>query len=302
MLDLLIIGGGPAGLAAALYGARAGLETTVLEMAFPGGQAATTTVIENYPGFPEGVEGPDIAEKMRQQAERFGAKFVYAAVQSLSLQGEVKRAQTDQGPYEARAIILAMGATPRTLGVPGEETLRGRGVSYCATCDGAFFRGREVAVVGGGDTACEDALFLAGLCSKVHLIHRRDSLRAVQVLQDKVLSHEKIQMHWNSRVAEVLGEKMVSGLRLQDGAELPVSGVFVAVGLTPQTALADGQLPLAGGYIRTDEAMDTGVPGVFAAGDLREKPLRQVITAVADGAVAAVSAQRYIQAGVIAQH
>lgn len=302
MLDLLIIGGGPAGMAAALYGARAGLSTTVLEMAFPGGQAATTTVIENYPGFPEGVEGPEIADKMREQAERFGAQFVYAAVQFLSLAGEIKRAVTDQGTYEARAVILAMGATPRTLGVPGEEALRGRGVSYCATCDGAFFKGREVAVVGGGDTACEDALFLAGLCSRVHLIHRRDSLRAVQVLQDKVLAHEKIQMHWNSQVAEVLGEKMVSGLRLQDGAELPVSGIFVAVGLTPQTGLVDGQLPLAGGYIRTDEAMDTGVPGVFAAGDLREKPLRQVITAVADGAIAAVSAQRYIQAGVIAQH
>ena len=300
MTDVIIIGGGPAGVSAALTAMHRGKTALIVSSPPEDSPLWKAEHIDNYPGLP-GVTGRELLQKLLLHAEGSGAKIMRGRVLSVLPMGGAFGVSVGSDFVQGRAVVIASGLS-RAKPYPGEAEFLGAGVSYCATCDGAFFRGREVAVVGGGDTACEDALFLAGLCSKVHLIHRRDSLRAVQVLQDKVLSHEKIQMHWNSRVAEVLGEKMVSGLRLQDGAELPVSGVFVAVGLTPQTALADGQLPLAGGYIRTDEAMDTGVPGVFAAGDLREKPLRQVITAVADGAVAAVSAQRYIQAGVIAQH
>jgi thioredoxin reductase (NADPH) len=298
--DLLIIGGGPAGLTAALYGARGGLDTVVLEMGAPGGQAGLTDRIENYPGFPEGINGMELAMKFAEQARRFGARIEMTTVQGVELNGEIKKAFTGSGEFTARAVIIASGAHPRPLGVPGEEEFRGRGVSYCATCDGAFFRDKKVAVVGGGDSAVEEALFLTRFASQVTIIHRRDALRATKVLQERARDNPKISFCWNTVVTRIKGEEKVGSLELKDvnsGAtrEEAFDGVFIFIGLEPNTGFLKGALTLdSQGYIVTRENLATSIPGVFAAGDVRAKDFRQVSTAVGDGAVAAMAAERYL--------
>ena len=296
IIDIAIIGGGPAGLAAGLYAARGGANVVLFEELFPGGQAAKTEQIDNYPGFPEGVEGTSLGMNLHQQAQRFGLVTQYLAVEQLKLQEEKKQIYTAEGIFEAKQVILAMGAQPRKLGVAREEELTGAGISYCATCDGAFFRGKPVAVVGGGDTAAVDALYLARFTPMVYLIHRRDSLRASKVLQERILQEPAIQLVWNSRVAELTGDSALAGIgveNVQDSSrrELAVAGLFVAVGILPRTALVKDQVRLAAdGSIATNVMMQTSIPGVYAVGDVRETPLRQVVTAVADGAVAATAA------------
>ncbi len=303
MIDIAIIGGGPAGLAAGLYAARGGAETVLFEEIFVGGQAANTVQIDNYPGFAEGIPGAELGARIEQQALRFGLKTQYGPVEKLELDGPVKRVFTSRDCQEARAVILCMGATPRKLGVPRESELEGKGVSYCATCDGAFFRNREVAVVGGGDTALADALYLARFASKVLLIHRRDKLRGSAALQKAVFAEPKIELCWNQTVTALHGDDVLSGLTLRhtQTAEETARGaaaLFVAVGVDPRTALVAGKLPLsAGGQIITDPRMRTAINGVFAAGDVRETPLRQVVTAVADGAIAATQALELLSEG-----
>lgn len=298
--DVIIVGGGPAGLTAGLYAARANLRTVILERLSAGGQAATTDRIENYPGFPKGVGGLDMGFAMLEQAQHFGAEFRLSEVSSIDLAGEQKRVQTLEGELIAPAIILATGTRARLLGVPGEDRLRGRGVSYCAVCDGAFYRGKVVAVVGGGDSAVEEAVYLTRFASPVHLLVRRDALRATPVVQAKVVGHPQIEIHWNTVVEEVVGEQKVLGLRLRQTltgeiSQLPVSGVFVYVGLSPNVEAFAGQVSSdSQGYIFTDTEMRTNIPGVFAAGDIRQKSLRQVATAVGDGALAGVTAQVYL--------
>lgn len=303
--DVIIVGGGPGGYSAALYCARAGLSTLVLEKLSAGGQMATTAQVDNYPGFDNGIDGFELAERMQRGAERFGAHTEYAEVIGLDLKDEPKRVKTMDGEYQARAVILAMGASPRELGVPGEAELRGRGVAYCATCDAMFYRGKTVAVAGGGNSAAADALTLAKVCKKVYLVHRRDTLRASKSYLEPLQKTENMEFVWNARIDGLLydqQEKAFRGLALTDkktgkAFELPCDGVFVAIGRMPETALVSGQLLLDDqGYILADETTHTSLPGVFAAGDVRTKPLRQVVTAVADGAVAAKSAEEYIQA------
>ena len=300
MLDIAIIGGGPAGLAAGLYAARGGAKAELFEALFSGGQAVKTHQIDNYPGFVDGVEGFALGAKLEQHAARFGLPIRYEQVQSLELDGPVKRIVLPGRTVEARTVILAMGAKPRTLGLPREQELTGSGVSYCATCDGAFFRDRAVAVVGGGDTAVSDALYLARFASRIYVVHRRDALRAARVLQDAAFAEEKIEFVWNSLPKALLGWQSVSGLTVEqvktgEARTLDVAAVFVAVGIVPETALVKDQLALdAGGAIRTDAHLATSIPGVFAAGDIRTTPLRQVVTACADGAVAATSALDYL--------
>lgn len=295
--ELLIIGGGAAGLTAGLYGARAGRRTVLIERMFAGGQIATTHRLENYPGFPQGIGGVEIGMAMMEQAERFGLEIQYDTVNGLELDGAVKTARCEGGDWQAKAVILCMGAEPRRLGVEREDELRGRGVSYCATCDGAFYQDKAVAVVGGGDTACEDALYLAALARKVYLIHRRDELRAAGILRQRVMENERIQVLWNTQVEALLGDGQLEGLALkgENKGELQADGLFIAVGTTPQAQLVQGALKLdAQGAIVTDERMRTELPGVYAAGDVRATPLRQVVTAAADGAVAATEAAKYL--------
>ena len=302
MLDMVIIGGGPAGLTAAIYAARAGLTTLVLEQLSPGGQAASTFQIENYPGF-KNISGTELASELEDQVNATGAKIVLAKVTALSLEGEVKTVRTADETYEARAVVLAMGSDYRRLGVPGEDELRGRGVSYCATCDGNFFRSREVAVVGGGDTAVSDVILLARLCPKVTLIHHSAQLTASHALQQKLAELENVEVLYNHAVEEITGDRKVEGLRVRDAAtgesrRLAVAGVFVAVGMQPNSGLLPEKLLLPGGFVRSDTDGGTGIPGVFVAGDLREKLLHQIVTALADGATAAYSAQLYLERGV----
>jgi len=296
--DILVVGAGPAGLSAALYGARAGLWTAVLERAMPGGQAATVDRLENYPGFPDGVSGAELGERMRRQATRFGAVMLTgdAAGGTLDLAGNPK---TVAG-HRARTVILATGAHPRSLGIPGEAELRGRGVSYCATCDGHFFRGQPVAVVGGGDSAVTEAAFLARLASRVTVVHRRDRFRAAATLVDRLREHPNVDLKVPRVPVRIEGSESVEGLVVQDPAgggeeTLAVRGVFIYVGLDPETGFLQGKVELdAWGYIVTDELLRTSVPGVFAAGDVRAKHLRQVVTAAADGALAAMAAEQYL--------
>ncbi|MGQ9675137.1 MAG: thioredoxin-disulfide reductase [Chloroflexota bacterium] len=301
--DTVIIGGGPAGLTAGLYAARAGLKAVILEMAMPGGQAATTERIENYPGFVEGIGGAELTARMAEQALRFGAKTITAEVTGVEIEGETKRVSTPDGEFAGRTIIVATGARSSRLGVAGEAEFTGRGVSYCATCDGPFYRDLPIAVIGGGDSAIEEALYLTRFASKVTVVHRRDQLRATKVLQDRAFANPKIEFRWNSVVDSIRGGEFVESIQLRDvktGSEtsLAVSGVFLYVGLQPNTAFLRGKLQLdAQGYVVTDERMATDVPGVFAAGDVRAKPLRQVASAVADGALAAVMADHYIHEG-----
>lgn len=299
--DVAVIGGGPAGYTAALYCARSGFSVVVLEQLSPGGQMATTSVVENYPGFDQGVDGFELAERMQRAAERFGAETAFAQVEAVELAGRPKRLRTSEGMVEARAVIAATGASPRELGLPGERELRSRGVAYCASCDGMMFRDKVVAVNGGGNTAVEDALTLAKICRKVYLIHRRDSLRATRIYTRR-LKESGVEMIWNTRVAELLYDKRLTGLTLEsvtDGSRrrLDCDGLFVAVGRTPETALFQGELALDGqGYIQADETTRTSVPGVFAAGDVRTKEVRQIVTAAADGAAAAHYAEQYLLA------
>ena len=300
LYDVIVIGGGPGGYTAALYAARANLSVAILEKLSPGGQMGTTDVIDNYPGFPQGVNGFELAMQMKEGAERFGAQTQLAEVTQVELAGQVKTVHTSGGDYQARTVVLATGAHPRELGLPGERELRGRGVSYCATCDGMFYRGKTVVVVGGGNTAVSDVLYLSRLCEKVYLVHRRDTLRASKVYLDPLQKAENVEFVWDSEVKQLLRDQAVTGVRVRNkktGEERDIScdGVFVAVGYLPNTELYRGQVELdEAGYVLADETTQTNLPGVFAVGDLRKKPLRQVVTAASDGAVAAHFIEEYL--------
>ncbi|MCL6581080.1 MAG: FAD-dependent oxidoreductase [Firmicutes bacterium] len=297
--DLLVVGAGPAGLAAAIYGARGGLGTLVVERGLPGGQIALVDRVENYPGFPEGLSGAELAQRLQEQALRFGAVLTTGEVTGdLDLASPLKKV----AGHLARAVVLAPGARPRRLGVPGEDRLVGRGVSYCATCDGAFFRGRPVAVVGGGDSAVTEALYLSRLCSRVTVVHRREHFRAAPSLVERLSRVPNVEFCLGRVPVEIEGEQKVEGLvvRGPEGSfeRLEVEGVFVYVGLEPETAFLRGELELdQAGYIVTDESLRTSLPRVWAAGDARVKELRQVVTAVADGALAATAAQVELSRG-----
>ena len=300
VFDTIIIGGGPGGYTAALYAARAGFSALVLEKLSPGGQMATTDQIDNYPGFPQGVNGFELALEMQKGAQRFGAQTELAEVLQVDLRGPVKEVVTQKETYRAPTVVLATGASPRELGLPGERELRGRGVSYCATCDGMFYRGKTVAVVGGGNTAAADVLYLSRLCEKVYLIHRRDQLRASRVYLEPLKQAENVEILWDSQVTELLYGETLTGIKVRNKKtgevkELSLDGLFLAVGQLPNTQLFQGQVELdAAGYVVADETTRTNLPGVFAVGDLRQKPLRQVVTAAADGAVAAHFLEEYL--------
>ena len=300
MYDLIIIGSGPAGLTAGIYASRARLSTLVLEQNFvSGGQIIDTYEIDNYPGLP-GISGMDLADKMSQHAEKLGVAIENVIVTSLDLTGPVKKVITDDSVYEAKAVIIASGATHSHLGAPGEEEFAGHGVSYCATCDGGFYRKKDTLVVGGGDVAVEDAIYLARLCNKVYVVHRRDELRAAKVLQENLLSLPNVEMVWNSVVKTINGTQKVESVtvtNVKDGSErtIPVQGAFIAVGISPRSEFAKNHIEMdEKGYIIADETGRTSVPGVFAAGDVRGKQLRQVVTAVADGANAVTSVEKYL--------
>lgn len=298
--EVVIIGGGPAGLTAGLYTSRAGLKSLLVERGMFGGQIVNARLVENYPGFPEGISGFELGSLMHQQATKYGLETVTAEVTGLAL-GRPYQIFTTERSFEAEAIVIAAGSEYRKLGVPGEEMLLGHGVSYCATCDGFFFRDREVAVVGGGDTAIIDALELSQHARKVYVVHRRDQLRAGQVLQQRAFAHPKIEFIWNAVVEEIMGEQLVKALRLRDVktqqlSTLEVAGVFVAVGLKPNSqCFADIVELNETGHIVTDELMTTSAPGVFAAGDIRRNSARQIASAVGDGATAALSAFKYLR-------
>ena len=300
MYDVIIIGSGPAGLAAAIYGQRARLDTLVIEkQPMSGGQILNTYEVDNYPGLP-GLGGFELGMKLRAHADSMEAVFVQEEVEKVQRAEDHWQVVTDRETYETKTVVFATGADHRKLNVPGEEALTGMGVSYCATCDGAFFRDKVTAVVGGGDVALEDALFLARFCKKVYLIHRRDRLRGAKTLQEKVFAAEKIEVLWDSQVEEILGQEQVEKIRVYNKKEearreLPVDGVFIAVGISPNTRLAQGVAELdAGGYIVAGEDGRTSAPGIFAAGDVRTKQLRQVITAAADGANVITSVENYL--------
>jgi thioredoxin reductase (NADPH) len=300
--DLVILGGGPAGLTAGMYAARARIPLVLLEKGQTGGQMAATATVDNYPGFVDPIFGLDLAERMEAQVRKFGAKIVQGDVTLVSGMGQEYQVAMDSGEVcICKALILATGASPVRLGIPGELDLGGRGVSYCAVCDGPFFNGLEVAVIGGGDSAVEEAVYLARFASKVHLIHRRDSLRACKEIQEKALAEPKVTIHWNTVPVAVLGEKEVTALRIRsttDGSEqvLPVGGVFFYVGLQPNSeSFRELVQTDKGGFIITDQEMRCSTPGIFAAGDVRSKSLRQISTAIGDGATAAYSAQHYLE-------
>lgn len=298
--DVIIIGGGPGGYAAALYTARANLSTLVIEKFSPGGQMATTDIVENYPGFVDGINGFELGMQMKQGAERFGVKTKLAEVKSVDLESNPKLVHTKRDTFEAKTVILALGAYPRELGLENERDLRGRGVSYCATCDGMFYRDKTVVIVGGGNTAVADALFLAKICKKVYLVHRRDELRASKTYMEALEKTENIEFVWSSEVVEILADQMVTGIKIKSRKddsvmEVACDGIFVAIGNVPNTELIQGQVELdEAGYVPADETTRTNIPGVFAVGDMRKKPLRQIVTAVADGAVASKYAEEFI--------
>lgn len=303
LYDMIVVGGGPGGYTAALYAARSGLDVLVLEKLSAGGQMALTETIENYPGFPEGIDGFTLAETMQQQAERFGARSEYAEVEAIDLAATPKVLQTSAGTFTARTVVIATGADPRPLGLADEAALTGRGVAYCAACDGMRYKGKTVVVVGGGNSAAEDALLLTRIAKKVILVHRRDTLRATKIYHKPLQQAENLEFRWNSAVTELLHDDKLTGVRLRDlrtGAEtdLPCDAVFISVGRKPATDLVAGQLERdAAGYIIADETTRTALPGVYAVGDVRTKPLRQVVTAVADGATAVHAAEQYLAGG-----
>ena len=298
--DVIIIGGGPAGYTAALYASRAGLDTLVIEKMGPGGQMALTDIIDNYPGFEEGIDGISLGMKMQAGAERFGAATEYAEVTSLELADKIKTIETTSGSFLTRTLIIATGADPRKLGIEGEDALVGRGLHYCAHCDGRFYKGKTVMVVGGGNSAASDALYLSHLCEKVIVVHRRDTLRATKIYHEPLMSAPNVEFMWNSAIDDYIVDKKIVGAKvknLQSGelSDVAFDGLFVSIGRKPATDLFGGQLALDGnGYIIADESTGTSIEGVYAAGDVRTKTLRQVVTAVSDGAIAADSAEQYV--------
>jgi thioredoxin reductase (NADPH) len=299
MYDLIIIGGGPAGLTAGIYAKRAMLKTLLLEKELVGGQIALSDVIENYPGFPS-ISGAELMEKFEAHAKSFGLEIKFAVVESIGIEDRVKVLKTSEGELRSKAVIVATGAKPSLLGVPGEKEFFGKGVSYCATCDGPFFKARTVAVIGGGDTAVKEAYFLSKIASKVYLIHRRDALRAEKILQEKVMKAPKIEILWSHILKEVTGDKsgvngiVVEDLKSSEKKELGLEGAFIFVGIDPATGFVDVEKDERG-FIKADERMETSVPGIYAAGDCRTTPLLQVSTAVGDGAIAAFVAGNYIE-------
>lgn len=298
--DMIIIGGGPGGYTAALYAARAGLDVVLLEKLSAGGQMAQTHMIDNYPGFPEGIDGFTLAEQMQQQAERFGAKTEYAEVYRVDLNARPKQVESSEGIFLGRTVVIATGAGPRELGVPMERELTGRGVAYCAACDGMFYRGKTVVVVGGGNSAAADAMLLSRVAKKVILVHRRDALRATKIYHEPLQKTENVEFRWNSVVTELLHNEKVTGIRLKNlltGEESTIGcdGVFISVGRKPAAELLHGQLAQdSGGYVIAGETTETSIPGVYAVGDVRTKVLRQIVTAVADGAMAVHMAEEYL--------
>ena len=302
--DMIVVGGGPGGYTAALYAARAGLDTLVLEKLSAGGQMALTEEIDNYPGFEDGIDGFTLAEKMQQQAERFGAKSEYAQVERMDLTAAPKVLETSEGTFYAKTVAVATGANPRELGLANEAALTGRGVAYCAACDGMRYKDKTVVVVGGGNSAAADAMLLSRIAKKVILVHRRDTLRATKIYHEPLMQAENIEFRWNSTVTELLHTDKLTGVRLKDvntGMEtiLSCDGVFISVGRKPATELVQGQLELdRSGYIIADETTRTNLPGVYAVGDVRTKMLRQVVTAVADGAAAVHMAEEYLEGAV----
>ena len=300
IFDMIIIGGGPGGYTAALYAARAGLDVIVLEKLSAGGQMALTSQIDNYPGFEEGVDGFELGEKMQAGAEKFGAKTEYAEVFSVDLGAVPKVVETSEGTFYGHTVVFATGASPRELGVTGEKELVGRGVHYCAACDGMFYKGKTVVIVGGGNTAAADAMVLSRIAKKVILVHRRDTLRATKIYHEPLKKAENVEFHWNSVVSEFISEGKVTGIKIKNvhtGEEelIHCDGVFVSVGRKPATELVNEQLDLdASGYIVADESTKTNISGVYAVGDVRTKKLRQIVTAVSDGAIAAHEAEEYL--------
>lgn len=300
--QLIIIGGGPAGLSAGIYAARSRLDTLLIEKAGLGGQILNAEWVENYPGFPQGISGAELGSLMSQQAEKYNLPTVFAEVEGIEIRGGEKILKTSEGEYRAKAVIVAGGSEHSKLGVPGEEEFRGRGVSYCAMCDGAFFRDEVVAVMGGGNVALNDALFITRFASKVIVIHRRDQLRATKVIQERALANPKMEFVWDTVLESITGDSQVRELQLRNvktggKSNLPVSGVFIAVGLKPNTEYLKGLLVLSdGGFIPVNGQMETEVPGLFAAGDIRTGSIRQVIAAAGDGAIAAIAAERFLSA------
>jgi thioredoxin reductase (NADPH) len=306
LYDVVIIGAGPAGLSAGLYAARARLNTLIIEKDAVGGQIVTTEEVANYPGSIENATGPSLVARMVEQAESFGAKRTIDTIKSVDFSGKIKVLKGEKADYETKTVIIATGATPKKIGCPGEKELTGRGVSYCATCDGAFFEDLEVFVVGGGDSAVEEAMYLTKFARKVTIIHRRDSLRAAKSIQEKAFANEKIHFMWDTVITELRGDELLESMvvkNLKTGEEKEIFadendgtfGVFVFVGYDPATQLFEGIINMEKGYIITDDKMATNIPGVFAAGDNRVKPLRQVVTATSDGAIAATQAEKYIE-------
>ncbi len=299
--DVAIIGGGPAGLAAAVYAARGGMKTVIFEKALVGGQITTTADVENYPGFEDNMSGFDIADKMRMQAEKFGTEIKQENIKSIKLDNINKLVETDSNKYNVKSVILATGANPRKLGVQGEAKYTGRGVSYCATCDGALYRDKTVAVVGGGDSAVEEAIFLTKFAKKVYIIHRRDELRAVKLIRQRAFENDKIEIIWDSIVKEVKGGDFIEKVELHNKktkeiSELELDGIFIYVGIIPNNELVKSVVDLdEQGFILTDETMGTKIPGLYAAGDVVHKVLRQVVTAASDGATAAFSAEKWTE-------
>ena len=297
--DMVILGGGPGGYTAALYAARAGLDTVVLERLSAGGQMALTSEIDNYPGFPEGIDGFELGMKFQEQAEKFGAQTEYAEVRGLELHSDPKVLHTSEGDFLARTVVIATGAGPRKLGLPDEERLTGRGVHYCAHCDGMFYRGKTVAIVGGGNSAAAEALYLSRVAKKVILIHRRDSLRATKIYHEPLKNLSNLEFYWNSAVTELIGDERLRAVRVKnllsgEEEELQIDALFVSIGRKPATDLVAGQLELENGYIAADESTQTSIPGVYAVGDIRTKALRQIITAASDGANAAHHAEAWL--------
>ena len=297
--DMVILGGGPGGYTAALYAARAGLDTGVLDRLSAGGQMALTSQIDNYPGFPEGIDGFELGMKFQEQAEKFGAKTEYAEVRGLELHSDPKVLHTSEGDFLARTVVIATGAGPRKLGLPDEERLTGRGVHYCAHCDGMFYRGKTVAIVGGGNSAAAEALYLSRVAKRVILIHRRDSLRATKIYHEPLKNLSNLEFYWNSAVTELIGDERLRAVRVKnllsgEEEELQIDALFVSIGRKPATDLVAGQLELENGYIAADESTQTSIPGVYAVGDIRTKALRQIITAASDGANAAHHAEAWL--------